>query len=337
MLGCIALVAAIVGIGVFIARRRRQRQGDKGNPEATQVPNPAGGGHGIVTVLAAPSDEADGPSPARHEIPVTHNPAWRPLRQRSGSYSDAIDTLGRGGGTAGMLTAQSQVDDYDLPSYPNVGMAGQPMEPDSVDAADPNDGYIYSTAPGPPVMPPRSVDMAADMAKTGAMPQDQADAGLSGQQNADSTGTSAVRAAQMDHGILPPSAASVSSPASVPPASSPENQYAESIYSEIAEPVEDGTYEDISTLTFQKGTLERKMQLGGDGNLRLVSVRRTNPLVQHATPAAGASSIAPPLYEYDETINTGPDAIYSEPLDDDLRAEENIADLNGSTGGPAVR
>ena len=62
---------------------------------------------------------------------------------------------------------------------PARGMTGQPMEPDSVDAADPDDGSIY-TVPSPPAMPPRSVNMAADMAKTGAMPQDQADAGLSG-------------------------------------------------------------------------------------------------------------------------------------------------------------
>ena len=103
----------------------------------------------------------------------------------------------------------------------------------------------------------------------------------------------------------------------------------------MAEPVEDATCEDITAQTFQNGTLERKMQLGVDGNLRLVSVRRTNPLVQHAPPAAGARSIAPALYEYDETINTGPDAVYSEPLYDDLRAED-IDGLNGSTGGPAV-
>ena len=86
------------------------------------------------------------------------------------------------------------------------------------------------------------------------------------------------------------------------------------------------------------------MQLGADGDLRLASVRRTNPLVQYATPAAGARSIAPALYEYDEavttgdeTVNTGSDAVYSEPMYEVLPAEENIADLNGSTGGPAVR
>jgi len=34
------------------------------------------------------------------------------------------------------------------PGTPTRGMAGQPMEPDNVDAADPNDGYI-DTVPGP--------------------------------------------------------------------------------------------------------------------------------------------------------------------------------------------
>ena len=88
-------------MGVFIARRRRQRQGDKDNPEAAQVPNPAGGGRGTATVPAAPDDTADcqlytdGPSSARYEI---SNPAWMPLRQRSNSYGNAIDTLGRGKG-----------------------------------------------------------------------------------------------------------------------------------------------------------------------------------------------------------------------------------------------
>ena len=51
----------------------------------------------------------------------------------------------------------------------------------------------------------------------------------------------------------------------------------------VTEPVEDDTYEeimydDIAAQTFQAGTLDRKMQLAADGGLRLISVRRTNPL-----------------------------------------------------------
>lgn len=50
------------------------------------------------------------------------------------------------------------------------------------------------------------------------------------------------------------------------------------IYSTVVEPLEDATYEDVSSQTFHKGTLERKMHVGTDGNLRMASVRRTNPL-----------------------------------------------------------
>ena len=55
---------------------------------------------------------------------------------------------------------------------------------------------------------------------------------------------------------------------------------AESVYSEVTEPIED-TYEYMDPVaeTFRKGTLERKMQSGADGELRMVSVRCTNPLV----------------------------------------------------------
>ena len=72
---------------------------------------------------------------------------------------------------------------------------------------------------------------------------------------------SATQMAQMDYELPTASAASVSNPALVPPAStleSSENQYAEVVYSEVAEPVED-VYEDIAAQTFQEVTLERKM------------------------------------------------------------------------------
>ena len=100
-----------------------------------------------------------------------------------------------------------------------------------------------------------------------AVPQDQAYyAGLDGQQKTYSTSpvratqtaqmdyelptASATQMAQMDDGITTASAASVSNPALVPPASTPEsseNQYAEVVYSEVAEPVDD-VYEDIDAL-----------------------------------------------------------------------------------------
>ena len=65
---------------------------------------------------------------------------------------------------------------------------------------------------------------------------------------------------------------------------------------------------------FLKGTLERKMQLGTDGGLRLVSVRRTNPLAanvheEHSTApardqeAAGSGSL-PSTFESSECIDS---------------------------------
>ena len=47
-----------------------------------------------------------------------------------------------------------------------------------------------------------------------------------------------------------------------------------------AEPLGEATYEDVTTKAFLKGTLERKMTVGSDGNLRMISVRRKNPLMQ---------------------------------------------------------
>ena len=76
VLGCLAMLAIIVGVGLFIARRRRQRQGDKGSPEAAQAPNPAGSGRATVTVPAASDGMVDVPSSAVHEIvpvPGSHN------------------------------------------------------------------------------------------------------------------------------------------------------------------------------------------------------------------------------------------------------------------------
>ena len=41
------------------------------------------------------------------------------------------------------------------------------------------------------------------------------------------------------------------------------------------------------------------MQLGADGDLRLASVRRTNPLAPSAASSAGTKLTAPAIYEYD--------------------------------------
>ena len=71
---------------------------------------------------------------------------------------------------------------------------------------------------------------------------DQAYAELDGQQ--DTYRTSALRAAQLDYGIVPTtSAARVADSTSRPPTSGPEAQYAAADYFEIADPIVDATYE----------------------------------------------------------------------------------------------
>ena len=82
----------------------------------------------------------------------------------------------------------------------------------------------------------------------------------------------------------------------------PPAEYAAVDYSGPAAPVDEAMYEDISSVTFH-GTLERKVQLDPDGNLRMTSVMRTNPLTaghdyepdKPKPPAEG------PNYEYIET------------------------------------
>lgn len=72
------------------------------------------------------------------------------------------------------------------------------------------------------------------------------------------------------------------------------------IYSTVVEPLEDATYEDVadvSSQTFHEGTLERKMQVGADGGLRMASVRRTNPLAATAIPATDTKPVVPTIYQ----------------------------------------
>ena len=344
LLVCIALLAIIVGIGLFVARRRRQRQDDKGSPETAHVRNPAVmSGRGTVSVPAAPDAMADVPSSAVHEIPVSSDveaggggapsgpgdlhvvtrkvEAWMPLRQRSNSYSEAfIDTPGCGDGPAGTPWAQSQrlegvdVTETGSSGLPTGGIDGQSTtEPDSVVSADPNDGYIC-TVPGPPVMPPPpqlsmtvGVSPAARPANTLTMPQDQAYTGLDGQQSTYSTSPVHATATQI---------------AGTPESS--ENQYAEVVHPEVAGPVED-MYEDIAIQKFQKGALERKLGADDNGDLRLASVRRTNPLAPNVTSsAAGTKPIAPAIYEYEyaEMIDARPNPVSDQPMYDNAASSD---------------
>ena len=93
----------------------------------------------------------------------------------------------------------------------------------------------------------------------------------------------------------------------------------DAVYSEVDELVGDAMYEDVAAQAFPKGTLERKMQLGADGALRLVSVRRTNPLGPTTTPAVGTMpAMDDHEYEYAEMRGEERHA-----HSDDLRAETN--------------
>ncbi|MDG2123774.1 MAG: hypothetical protein P8J87_08765 [Verrucomicrobiales bacterium] len=67
--------------------------------------------------------------------------------------------------------------------------------------------------------------------------------------------------------------------------------------------------------------MERKMQLGADGDLRLASVRRTNPLAPSAASSAGTKPTAPAIYEYEYAEMSdaaAPKAVSDEPLYDDV-------------------
>ena len=83
-------------------------------------------------------------------------------------------------------------------------------------------------------------------------------------------------------------------------------------------PFGEATYEDVTSETFHKGTLERKMQVGHDGSLRMASVRRKNPLLQVAPEegaghdyeyspavAAAAAAAAAPGFDADSDSNIG--------------------------------
>ena len=85
------------------------------------------------TVFEMPEFQIDASTSRVHAMSVKRQ---NPLRQET--PTDAMPRLD------GVVA----VTETGLPGMPTRGMAGQPMEPDSVDTADPNDGYI-DTVPGP--------------------------------------------------------------------------------------------------------------------------------------------------------------------------------------------
>ena len=89
---------------------------------------------------------------------------------------------------------------------------------------------------------------------------------------------------------------------------------AEAVNSEVDELVGDAMSDDAAAAqAFQNSMMERKMQVGTEGDLRLVSVRRTNPLGPDsptATPAPRRTSAAgvkepriPPAPEEPEKVS----------------------------------
>jgi hypothetical protein len=119
------------------------------------------------------------------------------------------------------------------------------------------------------------------------------------------TAESEVISAHADYGV----------PMNVTPPSGLEDQYAAVDYTGVATLADEAVYAVIPAQTFAKDTLQRKMQLGVDGDLRLASVHRTNPLATNATPATGTEPDPPTIheYEYAEMSNGGADTIYDEP------------------------
>ena len=118
------------------------------------------------------------------------------------------------------------------------------------------------------------------------------------------------------------------------------------MYSEIAEPVEDVMYEDITAQTFQKGTIlgtmGRKMQLGVDGNLSAISdwsVSGTNPGPKRnhlRNPSRWSQLLAPLRPRYTKTtrrstLTQKPST--TSPLYADLRPKHMRANFDGNTGG----
>jgi len=235
---------------------------------------------------AAQSQRSDG------VVAVTEaGPGGLPIRRTAGQPTTEPDSADAADATDGSININSLT----LPGPPVMPLPRLSMTVGTSPAARPDrspavpqdqaccaglDGQqkTYNTSP---VRATETAQMDCELPSASATQMAQMDYGI--------TTASATPMAQMDYELPTASAASVSNPALVPPASTPEsseNQYAEVDYSEVAEPVEgvyaevdysevaepvDDAYEDIDRQTFQDGTLERKMQLGADGDLRLAS------------------------------------------------------------------
>ena len=103
---------------------------------------------------------------------------------------------------------------------------------------------------------------------------------------------------------------------------------------ETVEPIEDATYGVISPASFDKDTLQRTLQIGADGGLRLASVHRTNPLATNA--ATGNEPIPPTIHEseYAEISHGGAEAIYDVPGTDTIYEEPLVT--NAATGNEPI-
>ena len=238
--------------------------------------------------LLPPSEEEpeDPESPERLRPATLWEPAEArmPPRQRSSSYDSAIDELGlndrpKPGPVAMAWVEKSSAD----------RMA---IEPDNTGVPDPNDGYIHAvpstpaTAVHPPVRPPDDmfgavsayldhvVESAMDAVDTThadyELPSTIKVVNLA--PTVRPTVESAVDAAHADYGVPMPIKAT--KPA---PTSGLEDQYAAVDYAEITgmagdaiyedlnstgtvEPIEDATYDVIPPPSFDKDTLQGKMQ-----------------------------------------------------------------------------
>jgi len=248
-----------------------------------------------------------------------------PPRQRSASYETALDKLGLGDcpepGPAAVAWSEKISD-----GLPTGRMT---VEPDSTGVPDPNDVYIH-TLPATAVHPPDrpTAESAVDAAHTDyELPTLESQVGSAHADYELPTLESKVDFAHADHEVPAAENEVISAHADYgvpmdvmvanppPPMGGLEDQYAAVDYTGVATPVDEAMYAVIPAQTFAKDTLQRKMQLGVDGNVRLASVHRTNPLATNATPATGSEPVPPTIheYEYSEMSNGGADAIYDEP------------------------
>jgi hypothetical protein len=234
-----------------------------------------------------------------------------PPRQRSASYETALDKLGLGDcpepGPAAV--AWSEKISEGLPT------GRMTVEPDSTGVPDPNDVYIHTlpaTAVHPPDRPTAESESAVDAAHTDyELPTLESKVDFAHADHEVPAAENEVISAHADYGV--PMDVMVANPP--PPMGGLEDQYAAVDYTGVATLVDEAMYAVIPAQTFAKDTLQRKMQLGVDGNLRLASVHRTNPLATNATPATGTEPDPPTIheYEYAEMSNGGADTIYDEP------------------------